>query len=202
MGTPRAIYCLGRQISCFSQSARVPFLLWCCSFYFRQHNVRICSFHNAEHIQHQDFLFRRSLLLLLHAALESNWGHFKFRLLSTGAFLQYKDHIDSGVTEVSNVLCSLRVIHSILIPNENADGPRWSCDIVLWHTFEQIYQILGAHAFDVWSYLINTIGFNVYCSIYFIVLILSSWAPVFMIDKSTFFPLRFCSLAMVVRNES
>ena len=99
MGTPRAIYCLGRQISCFSQSARVPFLLWCCSFYFRQHNVRICSFHNAEHIQHQDFLFRRSLLLLLHAALESNWGRFKFRLLSTGAFLQYKDHIDSGVTE-------------------------------------------------------------------------------------------------------
>lgn len=31
---------------------------------------------------------------------------------------------------------------------------------------------------------------------YFIVLIFSSWAPIFMMDKSTFFPLRFCSLAV------
>lgn len=33
-------------------------------------------------------------------------------------------------------------------------------------------------------------------SIYFILLVFSSWAPTFMIDKSTFFPLRFCSLAL------
>lgn len=104
------------------------------------------------------------LYYMLHSSItEVMFFNFAFDRRVCSSYTKTKSILE--YQKVSNVLCSLRVIPSILIPNQNLEGSHWSCDIVLWHAFEQICQILGAHAFDVWSNLINTIGFNVYCTI-------------------------------------